>query len=223
MRSIWAIVPLKPLDQAKTRLAAVLSRSECRELSLHMAEDVIGALTGAGCFKDVGILTCDPALSTLADRFDCRILHEEPSRDWQQNLALAACDLAAVGTETLVVVPGDLPALTPPDVDLLLARHTVDVTVVPAGRDGGTNAIVLTPPDAIGFLFGPDSARRHVEEAARHRYKAAIVPVEAFALDIDTPQDLGDLCQSTRTSATRIYLDRSGIAARLRENPGTAA
>jgi 2-phospho-L-lactate guanylyltransferase len=217
MKPSWAIVPLKSLDRAKMRLTGVLTRAECSALSLHMAEDVVGALTGSGCFSNVGILTADPALANLAERFDCRILQEQPSRDWQQNLALAACELAAGGTKTLVVVPGDLPDLTPPDVDLLLARHAGDVTVVPAARDGGTNALVMTPPDAMGFLFGPDSAKRHVEAARRAGYRVATLVLEAFAHDIDTPGDLGRLCQSARSSATRIYLERSGIAGRLRE------
>jgi 2-phospho-L-lactate guanylyltransferase len=217
LKDAWAIVPLKSPDRAKSRLDAVLSRAECRELSLHMAEDVVGALTGAGCFKDVGILTADSSLDALAERFDCRVLREQATGDWQQSLALAACELAAGGTHTLVVVPGDLPSLTPQDVDLLLARHAADITVVPARRDGGTNAIVMTPPDAMGFLFGPDSARRHMESAARNGLRCVTAPLPAFAEDIDTPDDLARLCRSGATSATRLYLERSGIAARLRD------
>jgi 2-phospho-L-lactate guanylyltransferase len=222
MKPNWAIVPLKSLDRAKSRLAGTLSRVECRELALHMAEDVVGALTGAGCFADVAILTADPTFGAMAERFDCRIIHEETARDWQQNLALAACDAAASGAATLAVVPGDLPALTPADVDLLLSRHSGEVTVVPARRDGGTNAIVMTPPDAMGFLFGPDSARRHAAAATRLGYRVAQVVVEAFAFDIDTLEDLQRLCRSPGTGAARRYLERSGIAARLREELETA-
>lgn len=213
----WAIVPLKSLDLAKTRLTSVLSRPECREIALHMAEDVVGALTGAACFSDVGILTADPALGSLAERFGCRALGEEPTGDWQQSLALAGCDLADAGTQCLVVVPGDLPTLRPADIAALLARHQSDVTVVPAARDGGTNALVLSPPDAMGFLFGPDSARRHVDAALRAGHRAESVALEAFAHDIDTPDDLRRFCESATGGATRKYLDRSGIAARLRE------
>ena len=152
-----------------------------------------------------------------ADRFDCKVLREERAPgDWQQSLALAACDLAEGQIHTLVVVPGDLPALTPPDIDLLLARHTADITVVPAARDGGTNAIVMTPPNAMGFVFGPDSARRHIEAATRKGLRSLTTLLSAFAEDIDTPDDLARFCLSGTTSASRLYLERSGIAARLR-------
>ena len=44
---ITAIVPAKALDQAKGRLAAILSEAERRELALAMLEDVVRALQSA--------------------------------------------------------------------------------------------------------------------------------------------------------------------------------
>jgi 2-phospho-L-lactate guanylyltransferase len=222
MNTAWALVPLKPLADAKTRLAPALSRAECAEVSLHMAEDVVAALTGAGLFAGVSLLTADPIFSALGRRFGCRILEETPGRDWCQSLALAAADLAATGVGTLLVVPGDLPQLTAPVVSALMSRAGAGVTLCPAERDGGTNAIVLRPPDAIPLLFGHDSARRHLEAAERLGIHASRVVVDAIGRDIDTPADLQWLCGTAPGGRTHAYLERSGIAARLTDTAAAA-
>ena len=42
--NVWAVVPVKELDQAKERLAAVLTPEGRRALMLAMLEDVLAAL-----------------------------------------------------------------------------------------------------------------------------------------------------------------------------------
>ena len=42
---MWAMVPLKGFDQAKKRLASVLTVEERRALMLAMARDVLSALS----------------------------------------------------------------------------------------------------------------------------------------------------------------------------------
>ena len=65
----------------------------------------------------------------------------------------------------------DIPLATPDAIAGVLAADA-DVALVPA-QDGGTNALAMAP-DAIPFLFGKDSARRHLDAARgagceRHR------------------------------------------------------
>jgi 2-phospho-L-lactate guanylyltransferase len=139
-----------------------------------------------------------------------------PGLDLNQNLGRAAAELAH-GADTLLVVPADVPCIAPGDVEALLAAHRGGVTLVAARRDGGTNALALTPPDAIPFLFGPQSARRHLEAARQRGIRAASHGLEAFACDIDTPEDLRGLCTDRRGAGhARRYLENSGICARLR-------
>ena len=115
----------------------------------------------------------------------------------------------------MVIVPVDLPTVTPRDVGALLAAHHAGVTVVPAAMDGGTNALAMTPPDAADCLFGPDSARRHLDSARRRGIPGALLPLPGFARDIDTVDDVVWLCGQPPGGAARQYLDRSGICARI--------
>jgi 2-phospho-L-lactate guanylyltransferase (CobY/MobA/RfbA family) len=92
------------------------------------------------------------------------------------------------------------------------------VTLVEASRDGGTNALCLSPPGAIGCHFGPDSAQRHLEAARARGVPAAAVAVAGFARDVDTVDDVRWLCGSPSPGAARRWLGESGVCARLRRD-----
>ena len=56
---IAALVPAKALDQAKGRLAAVLSEDERRELALAMLEDVLRALQAVSRLDLIAVVSPD--------------------------------------------------------------------------------------------------------------------------------------------------------------------
>jgi 2-phospho-L-lactate guanylyltransferase (CobY/MobA/RfbA family) len=67
------------------------------------------------------------------------------------------------------------------------------VVAVPATGRGGTNALYLHPPRAIGLHFGADSlaAFRREAQGLGVRFEIHISP--AMALDLDEPADLARL------------------------------
>jgi 2-phospho-L-lactate guanylyltransferase len=88
---------------------------------------------------------------------------------------------------------------------------------VAAAPDGGTNALVLTPPTVIPFLYGPDSADRHIAAAGDRGVVSQRLDLPAFARDIDTPDDVQWLVGQRIACATIAYLRASGIADRLKQ------
>ena len=64
------------------------------------------------------------------------------------------------------------------------------VVAVPAIGRGGTNALFLRPPDAIGMHFGDDSLARFREDAEAHGVRFEVHHSDAMALDLDEPSDL---------------------------------
>jgi 2-phospho-L-lactate guanylyltransferase len=93
----------------------------------------------------------------------------------------------------VLVLPADLPGVSPAAIERLLATLDHDrpplVAIVPDRHGRGTNSLLLAPPEVIDFAFGGDSrvAHNHAAEAA------SIMVVELdgpLSLDIDTPEDL---------------------------------
>lgn len=97
----------------------------------------------------------------------------------------------AAGAECVVLLPLDCPLLEPRELDRLLTgvppRY---VTIVPDRHGEGTNALVLTPPNAIEPAFGVGSRARHVELARAADVPHAVEEIPSLALDLDTPADV---------------------------------
>lgn len=218
MKPIWAIVPLKPAGSGKSRLAAGIGTTERTTLMRCMAADVLQALHDCPRLAGVVILGNGEPAASLAREFSCRLLADDASGNLCANLDRAAVRLAAEGAGTLLILPADLPGLSGSDIGSLLDAHRGGVTVAVAARDGGSNALLLTPPSAIPTRFGPDSAARHIAAAEAQGLQATALDLPAFAQDIDTADDVRALCSQTGHGATYRYLLTSGICARLR-NP----
>ena len=215
MSDIWAMIPVKALARAKTRLAAVLQPDECARLSRAMFMDVLSAIQEADGINHIAVLTNDTEVAELAGQLGHTVIADNTDGDLCDNLDSAARLIAARGGDTVLVIPGDIPTVTAADVETLLQKHSGGLSICPAIRDGGTNALLCSPPDAIPFQFGTDSARRHAEEAARRGVPVARISIHAFFRDIDTPDDLLWLTSQTGGSHTVRYLQQSGITARL--------
>lgn len=218
----WALVPIKDFARAKSRLAAVLSAEQCAALASCMAADVVAALRACTGIGHVVCLGEEPQIQTFAVEHDCDFIVEQTGAGLSANLDRAAQLLQGKGAQTLLIIPSDLPTITSGDVDTLLANHRGGLTICPAGRDGGTNALIISPPTGIGFQFGEQSCRRHHRAAEAAGLEHCIVHATAFSCDIDRPSDLEQLCRVESHGFTGRYLDQSTIRAAFPCSPSAA-
>lgn len=219
MSATWAVVPLKGAPSAKSRLAEGLAADERAALARHMAGDVLAALRAARGLDGIALLAPPGVAAELGAGW--RHLPDDPAGGLNGNLEAAAATLGREGAGTLLVVHADLPGLAAGDVEALLAAHRAAadqgpaVTLAPAARDGGTNGLAVSPPGAIPWCFGADSARRHREAAAERGIRCTSVDLPGFARDVDTMDDVAWLCATPGGGRTRHYLAGSGLCARL--------
>jgi coenzyme F420-0:L-glutamate ligase/coenzyme F420-1:gamma-L-glutamate ligase len=88
------------------------------------------------------------------------------------------------------VIHADIPTLVEEEVAALVAAGAESAVVIAESVDGGTNALLLSPPDAIGFHFGPNSAAAHAAAARAARLSVAKLTLPFLSRDLDTPDDL---------------------------------
>ena len=163
---IVAVVPVKTLAVAKSRLQPALSAAERAGLVENLLQGVLRALTDSGVIAATTVVSPDPRAGALAAAMGAVGL---PDPGGGLNAALEAGRAWAIAQEAtaLLVLLGDLPLLRGSDIAalaaLLDAAPADDPTVVlaPDRRDGGTNAMLLRPPGALPFAFGLDSYHRH--------------------------------------------------------------
>jgi 2-phospho-L-lactate guanylyltransferase len=186
-----AILPIKTLDAAKKRLSEHLDPSPRRALVEAMFSDVLVALRRAKLVDQVLVISKDHGAQRIAGGYGAMVTDDE---DDGHNAAATRGVARAVelGFDRALLVPGDCPLLDPTEIDELISRPVdgPSVLIVPDRHGTGTNALLLTPPEALASSFGPGSHDRHTRNAAAAGVTALTVEVPSLALDIDTPEDL---------------------------------
>lgn len=220
---IWAIVPAKTLEHAKTRLAQALSPTERQRLSLAMLHDVLSALKRAENLDHVAVVTADAALAAAASALDVEVIEEQTVG---QNEALAAgvAYARSQGASEVLVVSADLPLLCAETVEQLIEEarawqeeHSQLVLLAPS-RDGtGTNAMLQRPPGAIPLLFGINSLQRHQQAAAELGVPVELMRARGLAFDVDVPADLVELASGLGKTHTQAALIQMGLPQKLQE------
>ena len=190
---IWAVVPVKDFALAKQRLAGAFTPAFRQELAQAMLCDVLGALREARELAGFAVITADPQAGRLAQEFGGRWLMEREVSGLNAAVTQAAAVLDAEGAAGMLVLPGDVPAVTPREIEALLAGHGTSraISLIAAEDRDGTNALLVSPPQAMSPAFGPGSFARHRAGAEA----LGIVPTlqeparfPGFAHDIDTPE-----------------------------------
>jgi 2-phospho-L-lactate guanylyltransferase len=190
--NVVAIIPVGTLDGAKSRLGAVLDAEERLELTMLLARRTIAAAVATAGIAETIVVTPDDAIRRLADELGARPFRQR-DRGLNHGITAARDEAIAAGADAVVILPIDLPDITPAAIEDVLTPLADPqrplVTIVPDRHGRGTNALLIAPPDAIEVCFGGDSRQAHV--AAAKMAEARLVELGGpLALDVDTPDDL---------------------------------
>jgi 2-phospho-L-lactate guanylyltransferase len=190
------LIPVKGLDRAKLRLSDHLPSSARRTLGLAMLTDILEA---TGAWTRRFLVTDDPDARTVGMTFGCSLVHD-PAAGLNAALEAGTEVAAAAGATALLVLPCDVPLVTAADVAAVFACP--ENVVVAQSPDGGTNALLRRPPDAMPTRFGPASADAHRRAAEKARVDCRVGIFESLSLDVDTYSDLVRLARLTSDRAS---------------------
>jgi 2-phospho-L-lactate guanylyltransferase len=188
-----ALVPVKSLVTAKSRLVPDLPPNRREMLVLDMLYHVLRVLQDSKLFERVSVVSPDARVLEQVRAWGALALIEERPG---HNPALYAAALRerAGGVTALLTISADLPLLSTQEIRNLLEQSRQYEVVLAASRDGtGTNAILVRPPLAVPYLFGPDSLQRYLEAARQRHLSHTIYGSTGLAFDIDTIVDLREL------------------------------
>jgi 2-phospho-L-lactate guanylyltransferase len=214
---IWAVVPIKDTLSAKQRLAEAAPAAFRQELALAMAEDVLAALAEARGLAGIVVVTVDRRAAALAARYGAQTQAEGALDGHTGAVTAAGRRLAAEGAAGMLTVPGDIPLTTAAEIGQIVAAHppAPSFTIVPAHDELGSNAILMSPPDAVPLRFGENSFFPHLAAAEARGIKPTVLRLPGIGFDIDNPVDLAHF--SRLGSQTRAGLLLAGHAGALAE------
>jgi 2-phospho-L-lactate guanylyltransferase (CobY/MobA/RfbA family) len=175
-----ALVPLKRLDYAKTRLATVLDPPGRVRVMRALLDHTLAQVRAAPSVATVTLVSSAVEAPAIAE---------------------------AVRAEAVAIVSADLPLLTTEDVEQLVAALREHGAVIARATDAGTNAVAMHPAGAMRTTFGSrGSAALHAELARAAGLTPVIVDVEGLAHDLDTAQDLEDVLRRPMAVEVRAVL-----------------
>jgi 2-phospho-L-lactate guanylyltransferase len=183
--STTIFIPVKPLAEAKSRLAGVLEPAERRRLVIEMLTHVLEVATSSRA-AEVRVVTRDPEVVTLCGG----PTEDDPYGDL--NLALRhAFATCWAGGRSALYLPADLPLLQREDVECLLQLDAGGAVVLAPSQDQlGTNALLAPPACPLLPRLGLDSFRRHLRDAERLGFATEVLRSPGLALDVDVEADL---------------------------------
>lgn len=186
------LVPMKALDEAKTRLWADVPAPERRAAVLGMLDRVVRAAVGA-CTVLGGACTVvggDDAVRRAAEAAGAGWT-PDPAGGLNASLWAAMRAAYADGAQAALFLPADLPLIEREDV-LAVAEASQGYARpvgVEAVSDGGTNALLVPASCAFEPRLGEDSFAKH--RAAAEAAGSPLVALDApnVAFDVDTAAD----------------------------------
>jgi 2-phospho-L-lactate guanylyltransferase len=179
-----AVIPVKRLTAAKSRLRGAVPAARHGELALAMVQDTAAAVLAGHAVGELLVVTDDPAVAAAVTGLGARVVPDRPAGDLNAAMRYGADEVAGISRHRAVLA-GDLPALRPAELDAALARASGRSFVADAAGTG-TVLLAVPPGEPLAPRFGIGSATAHERSGAR----PLTGDWPGLRQDVDTPADL---------------------------------
>lgn len=182
-------MPMKPFDQAKSRLAEVLADDQRERLARALFLRTQRFFAAHFAEFDRLVVTPSEAVQSVCDRVGAQSLLE-PGVDGLNVASARAVQWATErGYTSVLLIPGDVPVWVRSEVNMLLDQGKRHSVVIAQARDRGTNALLLRLPTTFKCCYGANSSNVHLRTARDAGLSAIVCKPPFLAHDLDVPAD----------------------------------
>jgi 2-phospho-L-lactate/phosphoenolpyruvate guanylyltransferase len=203
---VFAIVPVKRFENAKTRLSSVLDIDERILLSLLMLEDTLHTLSMASSLTKVVIVSSDKRAEEIAIKHGAYFVNEVTENGVNSAVALADRFCIKEAADATLIIPHDLPLLDESDISKaqeLAQKEPQCIVICPSHRYDGTNMLLRKPPSVIATFYDSNSYNMHVKAATSLGIPIKYLFSKSLMYDIDTPEDVFRLIKEEMGNAVQ--------------------
>lgn len=191
--SLWVIIPVKPLNRAKSRLSDVLSPDLRAQFAEMMLRRMLNMLSDVPQIAGTIVISRDSRALSIARDLGAKTVKEGNPSDLNPALTRATEVVRTMWHGTAVLIlPADLPFVTGDDITAIaeLGKYGSTVVLATDYDKDGTNAMLIRPPGLIPYGYGVESFERHAVAAKLAGAELKIYESDTIALDVDIPSDL---------------------------------
>ncbi len=210
MFEIVTIIPISSFKNSKTRLSPFLSLNQRSTLLKCMLKDITETITNY--VDDIIVTSKDHEVLEYATKLGLIPLKEKDHNEDHLNNAIKdAVDYTYHNYKSpnILILPADIPLINKRCMDYILEHH--DYFVISPSMGGGTNLLYINKTYKYNFFFGEYSFFKHIDEAKDQLLNVHILDSFYLSLDVNTPNDLGEILLHGRSTNTFKYLKSIGI------------
>ncbi|TXR54426.1 2-phospho-L-lactate guanylyltransferase [Reinekea thalattae] len=206
------VIPMKDPTKAKSRLRDVLAPQNRATLALTLYRNTLQFF--AEFFPEANrlVVTESAQIAAIAKQYQADVLLEAKAQGLNQALNAATQWSLKHKFHYQLIIPADIAQLSAHEVNqLLLQMQQGHDVVIAQAKDGGTNALACSPPNAINFCYGKDSAEAHLQLARANGLAVKCLTLSQLSLDIDWPADLKQLHSSHQANPLTTFEPRAAL------------
>jgi 2-phospho-L-lactate guanylyltransferase len=191
--TIWAIIPVKPLTESKTRLAHLLTANERADLMRCFLQNALWTLNCVPAIGRILVISSDPEVLKMARQHGAMTIAEVQAQGLNTAVTRAAQYAQCQKASGILILPADLPFMQTADIERMIQAVRQKpgrvMAICTDDKNDGTNALLLAPPTQFTFHYGQGSFCQHLQEATRLGYSTHIVTAPGLQFDLDTEAD----------------------------------
>ncbi len=192
------VVPMKDPAKSKSRLDYSISLEIKKRLVVKLFKNTLDSLIEATKItkanEEIVVLTNNDQISRLAKNKKINTISDNNAKSLSHSLQVAAEWAEENKFSNMCIIPADLADPNTEDLVKFLSYPVKNNTfVICPSYDLGTNAMFVSPPTLINFMYGKKSFLRHIEVANSAGLNPVVLPLNSLRFDVDTSDDLREL------------------------------
>ena len=203
-KDLLIIVPIKKLDNVKSRLSQILSLEERITLTNFLLYELINKLIKIKTINkhlkiEIAIVTRNKIIESFAKRHKIQIINDADTKSLSAAMNIAAEWALKFHFKCICIFLGDLANPTLEDIQKFIQPPFLsnEIRLCPS-HDYGTNALFISPPKAIKFSYGRKSFYKHYISAIKSKLKISILPIQSLRNDIDDSSNLNEFLSQNK-------------------------
>ena len=194
--NLLIIIPIKKLENVKSRLSEMLTLEDRITLTNFLLNELINKLINIKINNkfikiEIAIVTQNKIIESFANRNKIKIINDFGTNSLSGSIKHASEWALENQFKSLCIILGDLANPEIRDIVQFINPPFLanEMRICPS-YDYGTNALFVSPPNAIKFSYGRKSFYKHYISAIKSKLKISILPMKSIRNDIDNSKNL---------------------------------
>lgn len=190
---IFAIVPVKSFENAKSRFGSLLSTHERIRLSGMLLERTICTLKKVSSIQEILLVSTDSRIRGVARKYGVTFLEEFKEAGVNSAVSLADEFCISARADASLVLPIDLPLIFPEDIDIMcktVPDNDNCIILCPSYKFDGSNVLLRKPCNIIRTSYDENSYPKHVLAGIKNNVNTRVLYLNRLMIDIDTVNDI---------------------------------